>query len=144
MSAISEFMRADHRRCDATFSELENLAESGQHDALSDALAAFKKDFLEHFAMEEEIMFPAIEQKTGMSMGPTQVMRMEHEQMRHLMGRMEEALKQGNTEQFLGLSETFMILVQQHNMKEEQILYTMADNVLAAENVDIVERMKAI
>ena len=34
--------------------------------------------------------------------GPTQVMRMEHEQMRALINEAVDALKQGNTEDFLG------------------------------------------
>ena len=144
MSIISSYMRTDHRHCDESFSALENIVQGGDAEAIGQALEVFKKDFLTHFAMEEEVMFPEIEAKTGMTMGPTQVMRMEHEQMRHLIVRMEDALSRGDTEQFLGLSETFMILVQQHNMKEEQILYTMADHVLMAEGESVLERMKAL
>ncbi|MDX2322458.1 MAG: hemerythrin domain-containing protein, partial [Moritella sp.] len=57
--------------------------------------------------------------------GPTEVMRNEHEQMRRMMTQMVEAIASKDTERFFGLSETLMMLMQQHNMKEEQMLYPM-------------------
>jgi iron-sulfur cluster repair protein YtfE (RIC family) len=36
-----------------------------------------------------------------------------------------------------------MILLQQHNMKEEQMLYAMCDRVLAAQAGELVEKMRA-
>ena len=55
-------------------------------------------------------------------MGPTRMMRMEHEQMRQLFSELAEALENRDKDGYLGLSETLMILMQQHNMKEEQVL----------------------
>ena len=60
-----------------------------------------------------------------MTTGPTQVMRGEHQQMRALIDDINKALKAEDKDQFLGLSETLMILMQQHNMKEEMMLYPM-------------------
>jgi len=37
-----------------------------------------------------------------------------------------------------------MMLTQQHNMKEEQMLYTMADQRLGEEGEKIVEQMRAL
>jgi hemerythrin-like domain-containing protein len=67
-----------------------------------------------------------------MSSGPTQVMRMEHEQMRDLMQEMANAVAAGNQDSYLGLSETLNMLMQQHNLKEENMLYPMSDRVLGA------------
>jgi DUF438 domain-containing protein len=83
-----------------------------------------------HFAREEELLFPAFEAATGHTMGPTRVMRMEHDQMRGLFVSAAEALAAHDARRFLGVSESLMVLVQQHNMKEEQILYPMCDEVL--------------
>ena len=141
---ISTYMTADHRRCDEAFSELEKQVIEKRYDDLDALFGSFKKDFLDHFRMEEEVMFPDIEARTGMQGGPTQIMRMEHEQMRQVISQMEEDIKRGDYDHFLGLSETFMILVQQHNMKEEQILYNMADQVLGDVEEAVVERMKAL
>ena len=48
----------------------------------------FQDALLHHFAMEEEVMFPAFEARTGMTQGPTAVMRSEHRQMTDLLNRM--------------------------------------------------------
>jgi len=94
--------------------------------------------------MEEEALFPAFEARTGMTQGPTQMMRMEHVQMRELLDQMTDAVQRQNSDAFLGDCETLLIIMQQHNMKEEQMLYLMADQVLAGEAEDVVGRMRAV
>jgi len=97
-----------------------------------------------HFAMEEEVLFPAFDDRTGMAMGPTATMRMEHRQMTDLVSQMTDAVQQHDKNGFLGLSETLLMIMQQHNMKEEQMLYRMADQVLGSESDSIVGNMKKI
>jgi hemerythrin-like domain-containing protein len=94
--------------------------------------------------MGEKVMFPAFEQKTGMMGGPTAMMRMEHEQMRSVVSQMKKDLDEKNKKHFFGLSESLMMIIQQHNMKEEQMLYAMADNHLGASSAQVVEQMKAL
>ena len=51
--------------------------------------------------------------------------------MRSIVSEMNDAFSARDADTFLGLAETLMILTQQHNMKEEQILYPMSDQVLS-------------
>ncbi|MDH5682451.1 MAG: hemerythrin domain-containing protein, partial [Spirochaetota bacterium] len=90
---------------------------------------------------EEGILFPAFEEVGG-PMGPIMVMRQEHQQMRAVVEQMDAALKAENDGDFLGLSETFMVLTQQHNMKEEQILYPMMDSNLPGAEA-LLEELKS-
>jgi hemerythrin-like domain-containing protein len=71
-------------------------------------------------------------------------MRQEHVQMRSLMSQMCEAIDANNKDKFFGLSETLMILLQQHNMKEEQMLYPMAQQHLSADSDRIIELMDSL
>jgi hemerythrin-like domain-containing protein len=96
-----------------------------------------------HFAMEEAVLFPAFEARTGMSMGPTQVMRSEHEQMRGLIRDMAQALAGSDQDNYLGQSETLNMLMQQHNLKEENMLYPMSDQVLAPDRDQLIQSMQA-
>jgi len=137
-------MGNDHRECDEIFAETENAIVVGNWDAVNSELDKMSTVFLRHFKMEEEILFPEFESSTGMSCGPTQVMRMEHEQMRHMIQKLADAIKQQDKSSALGFCETFNILVQQHNSKEEMILYTMADNILANNADEIIVRMQEI
>lgn len=74
-------------------------------------------------------------------MGPTQMMRSEHSQMRQLFDDMATALAQQDKDECLGLAETLMMVMQQHNMKEEQMLYPMTEQVLAEDAAAVLDRI---
>lgn len=142
MSGITETMSADHKRCDTLFTEAEAAISESNWDEGIQKLSDFISSMNHHFKMEEEVMFPAFESKTGMTMGPTQVMRSEHEQMRELFADLEAAAKEEDADETLGLCETLLMIMQQHNSKEEQMLYRMADEMLSG--ADVVSDMQAI
>jgi hemerythrin-like domain-containing protein len=142
MTTIRSFMTDDHRRCDDLFAEAEQAIGKGNLEAAQAAFGHFRTAVLAHFASEEKTLFPSFEAKTGMSMGPTQVMRMEHEQMRALFNDAADALKAGDSEEYLGIADTLLIMMQQHNMKEENILYPMCDQHLSSELAPLLERLE--
>lgn len=133
MPQISQTLPAHHKHCDVLFSAAEEAAQRGQWQACNDAYERYAQAMLAHFAAEENILFPAFENATGMTGGPTQIMRMEHGQMRELLGQLKTAMHAKDAETFSGVAETLLILMQQHNMKEENILYPMCDQALSAQ-----------
>ncbi len=137
---ITSYMTDDHRQCDDAFVEFENIIQEKDWQSLESNWDNFSKLLLKHFDMEETILFPAFEAATGMTQGPTMVMRSEHQHMRNLMEQIGAALSSQNEEECLGISETLMIMIQQHNMKEEQMLYPMADQHVDTAN--IISQMK--
>lgn len=141
---ISHYLTNEHKECDNLFVIAEESVNEGAWDKASQEWNAFQKMTLAHFMKEEEILFPLFEEKTGMSCGPTEVMRMEHTQIRGIIEQMNYSMQEHNSERFLGLCETFMMLLQQHNMKEEQILYTMSDRALSHECTEIVSKMQEV
>ncbi len=140
MSTIKEYLSQDHSRCDELFANMED-AVADSIDSSKDAYEVFAEATERHFQMEERVMFLEFEQKTGMTQGPTEMMRQEHTQMRALLTEMGKAIDSKDKDKFFGNSETLMILMQQHNMKEEQMLYTMAQQHLSAESDRIVDMM---
>ncbi|MCW8839290.1 MAG: hemerythrin domain-containing protein [Thiovulaceae bacterium] len=143
MASIKEYLTNDHRRCDEIFASMEEAANESLADA-KELTQEFVDATERHFQMEERVMFAEFEQKTGMTQGPTAMMRQEHTQMRSLMQQMIDAIDANNKDKFFGLTETLMILLQQHNMKEEQMLYTMAQQHLSADADRIVDMMDSI
>ena len=143
MSTIKEYLTNDHRKCDEIFAAMEDKASKSLGSA-KEITAEFVADMEHHFQMEERVMFLEFEQKTGMTQGPTEMMRQEHAQMRALMQQLPEAIDANNKDKFFGLTETLMILLQQHNMKEEQMLYNMAQQHLSAESDRIVDMMDSL
>ena len=128
--SIKQFMAQDHRDCDLLFAKAENAASKDDWAAASQAFNAFIQAMERHLGIEEQVLFPAFEEETGVLTGPTEMMRMEHDQMRTLFAEMKDAMKQQNSDDYLGAAETLLIMMQQHNMKEEQILYNMMDQRL--------------
>ena len=144
MSTISQRMHDDHRRCDELFATAEESVNDGLWEPAVDAYTAFRDATLHHFAMEEEALFPAFEEASGNTMGPTQMMRHEHQQMRALMEQMAEGIERRDGEGYLGASETLLMMMQQHNLKEEQILYPMTEQVLGDGQSDVIARMERV
>jgi len=144
MSTILDFLGTDHRACDDFFAAAEVAVAQKNWDRARSLFDRFRMAMDRHLAMEEQVLFPAFEAKTGNSMGPTGVMRMEHEQMRALVNDMETAIASGNDASYLGLSETLNMFTQQHNLKEESMLYPMSDQVLADTREDIIRDMGSL
>ncbi len=144
MHTFSNYMGDDHQRCDELFAKAEAAVGSGDWEVAEEAHREFLAAMLHHFAMEEEALFPAFETASGNSMGPTSVMRHEHEQMRSLFDEMTQALAGKQVDEYLGAAETLLILMQQHNAKEEQILYPMTDRMLAPQHEALMEKMQAL
>ena len=141
---ISSYLTQDHRACDEEFANMENAVASEDWANATELFNKFAGDLEHHFDMEEKVMFPTFEQKTGMMGGPTQVMRMEHEQMRNVVSQLKDALELKDKNNFFGVSESLMMLMQQHNMKEEQMLYAMADAHLGGDSATVIEQMKEL
>ena len=144
MKTLLEYMQAHHGSCDQLYADGENFFLDEQIEEGLESIKSFLNEMERHFQMEETVLFPTFEEISGMYQGPTQVMRMEHQQMRNLLARMSEALSNGDREEILEVGETMMILMQQHNVKEEGILYPMADQHLASYREELIERMDAV
>jgi len=142
MTSIRTFMAEDHRHCDDLFAEAEQAVAKNDTAAALAAFDHFRDATLAHFETEEKTLFPTFEAKTGMTMGPTQVMRMEHVQMRGLLDEAAQALAAGDVDGYLGHAETLLIMMQQHNLKEENVLYPMCDQHLEAETPELLQRLE--
>ena len=131
-SGLAAFFEQDHRDCDARWVDVEELLDTQDVDAARPAWRKFDAGLRRHIAMEEEVMFPALESAASMGGGgPTAVMRIEHKQMIGLLDQIEAAIESGDAEQALDIGDTLLMLIQQHTIKEEGTLYPMAENLLA-------------
>ncbi len=133
MNALTTPLQQHHKHCDELFADAELAVAKSDWERARFLATGFRTELETHFRTEEEVLFPAFEAVTGMVGGPTQMMRREHAQMRDLMDQMAGALGAGSGDAFAGAAETLLIFMQQHNMKEENILYPMCDRSLMAQ-----------
>lgn len=142
MDTLSQLLGNHHKHCDELFARAESAVLGGRWPEAADGLAGFRAALTAHLAAEETLLFPALESATGTRIGPTQVMRLEHAQMRELVEQMGSAVDGRSANAFSDAAETLLVLMQQHNMKEEHILYPMCDDSLAAAVPDVLGRVR--
>ena len=131
-----------HRTCDHLWAQVETAVEKGDEGEIVSTTSQFVAKTQKHLQTEEEILFPMLGQVTGMgSSGPVGVMLAEHEQMKRLLNLVEEHGQKGNGEQVIDFGDTLLMLTQQHNVKEEQILYPMSEKVLASQWSELHARL---
>jgi len=142
---IAQYLTPEHRECDNIFARAESAVASGDFELGKEEFLKFADETLLHFKKEEDELFPAFEAATGSAQGPTMVMIHEHEQVRGLMGKMAQAIENQDKDAYLSLAESMMILLQQHNMKEEQMLYGMSDAIFdASKQEELVNKMDEV
>lgn len=125
MSMGTDLLVRQHRDCDNALARLEAAAREGNWARAAGAFALLEAALEGNFNAEEARLFPAFEQATGMAGGPTAVMRREHDAVRALVDNAREwlALHDGNA--LAAELDTLVVLLQQHNVKEENVLFPM-------------------
>lgn len=138
------FFTQDHRDCDELWAQVEAAVEAKNTELAKTLWVSFDKVLRAHLAMEEEILFPAFERATGMTGGPTAMMRMEHTQMRGVLDQMASDAATDDFESVADHGDTLLMLIQQHNMKEENMLYPMTEQHLAGEWSQLAEQIESM
>ena len=139
---ITEFLQTDHTRLDSLYNGFQEAIKAGNWEQATVSWNEFSHGLKRHIRIEEELLFPAFEEKTGMKdAGPTFVMKMEHTDIKELLDQIG-ALTQAQNER--GASDTAYRLTNtlvDHNMKEEHILYPESDSFLTeAERAALVKK----
>jgi len=128
--SVALYLSWDHDRLDAILQSVRARVEAGSWEAARREYAAFHDGLDRHIRLEEGILFPLFEERTGMTGGPTAVMREEHREIRGALGVMREALGRGDAALFHdGLGQLHSVLPD-HNVKEERMLYPTMDRIL--------------
>ena len=144
MRTIARYLDREHRLCDEQFELAEANVNSGNWEQADRQFSYFLDLFHRHLAKEEQVLFPRLERALGNAYGPTLVMRSEHNHMRHLLAQMQTALNRRSSAEFYDHSDMLRLLMQQHNQKEERILYPQAEQLLEADADAILISMDAM
>jgi iron-sulfur cluster repair protein YtfE (RIC family) len=141
MNTIASALGAHHAHCDGLLAAAEAKAKQGLWDEAAREFKCFRDEFEHHLRGEETVLFPAFESATGVQSGPTTVMRQEHERMRALLDQVGGALAAHDPDGLDGYTSTLLIMMQQHNLKEENVLYPMCDAALGERGQQLVSQL---
>ncbi len=141
---VGEALAWDHDRLEAldqrTFSRLAAGDAAGALATWSEFTVGLRR----HIRFEEELVFPAFEERLGLpsSAGPGALMRAEHREIEALIDAIGEGLAKGRP--VLPLRAELHHVLGDHNLKEEQVLYPATDRALRPEERDdLVARIQA-
>jgi hemerythrin-like domain-containing protein len=145
-----EALKEEHRAIEKIADVLMKIADkldSGEEVPLKDLLQTL--DFIRTFAdkchhgKEEGILFPKLEMKgIPREGGPLGVMLYEHEVGRAAVRRMGEAIdmlargEDRGAQQFSENAKIYAALIKDHILKEDDILYVMAESVLEEDEME--------
>ena len=140
-SVISDSFTQDHHRCDRLLAQTERGLAGGDWPSAAGSAAGLVAAMERHFALEEGVLFPELAQVFRVAEQPIEVMVAEHAQMRALFEDLHRAVETRDKAAALGVLETLHFLVQQHNYKEEGVLYPMADGALPVRGTEIAAQL---
>jgi hemerythrin-like domain-containing protein len=142
VDSVTTYLAADHDRLDAILAEVCQELDGGRAGVASVRFGDFHRGLRRHIRIEEELVFPFFDLRSGMSGGPTAVMREEHRTIEQALVRMDKALAAGDDEAFrAGVGDLRQVLGD-HNEREERVLYPMTDRMLSdGERAVFVQRL---
>ncbi len=145
MESITSYMELDHDLIDGFVARAVDAAEAGDLGTMQAEGGEFLRRLRRHIEMEEDVLFPAFEQRTGMvEAGPSRQMRVEHELMQPILARMQDALAAQDGGGWRQATRSLLEILQPHNVKEEQMMYPMLDDATGAEAAVLVAQVKAM
>lgn len=141
MDTICAYLKHDHQRCDDLFYQAETSVAQRNWKGAIDNFRKYQEVLRQHLRMEEKILLPAFEQTLVGGSEPVAMLRSEHKQINGIVTRMWEAIQRFDPADYVLHAETLTLLMQQHTLKEEEMLYPLLDRVLACKRNTIINAM---
>jgi regulator of cell morphogenesis and NO signaling len=127
---LTKALLGEHGVFYAQFAYLEQIVPAATSLAQVQAQAALLSAALEtHAGLENDLLFTALEAHLG-PMGPLAVMRMEHDEIEHILAQLAETTDLSQAQELL---QRLMQVAREHFAKEERVLFPLAEQHLGAQ-----------
>jgi len=141
--SVTSYLAWEHDRLDEVLRSVSAAVKNGRFDEATSGYARFESGLRRHLRLEEELIFPVFEARSGMVSGPTDVMRDEHRHVRQALDLMWHGLQGSDAGAYEDGLRFFESVLPDHNAKEEHILYPTLDSLLRpTERAALVSRLQ--
>ena len=142
-NTITKYFEADHDRLDSLLKEFQ-ITKNLDYKKAKEYFKEFRFGLQRHIIWEEDILFPLFEKKTGMTAGPTHVMKSEHEQIGEYLESIHKKVQKEDPNSNED-EQKLLFILSNHNIKEEDVLYPAIDKLISDdERKKVFEAMKNI
>lgn len=142
--SVTEYLSRDHVRLGLLIDRASTAMAEGRLAEARDGFRAFREALVRHLRLEDELVFPLFEVRTGLvGGGPTGVMHDEHRDIRGALERLDAALRSEDPAAFAQGQAFLHASLADHTAKEERVIYPMLDGLLSEqERRRFVERLE--
>jgi Uncharacterized conserved protein len=156
MNSATNILKEEHRIIERMLNVLDLVSRNIEKVDIKifEKIFDFIENFIDkcHHRKEETVLFPNLEirgiPKIG---GPIGVMLMEHEEAKEYVNKLKVAVANYYSgdkkakDQIIKYINEYVFLLRQHIMKEDNVLFPMADNLISEnENLEIIEKFEEI
>lgn len=142
MHTINDAFAHDHRRLELALESSVAHVHTGHWDTVADRFAVFRRGIELHIAIEEELLFPAVED--GAETPLTAILRKGHRDLGVFFDELADALEARDVDEYCRVASSMGGLLERHDKKEEEELYPAVQERLGASAVAaVVARLPA-
>lgn len=128
---VTTYLSWDHDRLEAILEAVSRGVEDRRMAEARETYRGFDDGLNRHIRIEEELLFPLFEARTGIADGPTAVMRSEHREIQKALDIMRDGLAREDGETFREGLRFLHSVLPDHNAKEEHVLYPTMDRLFS-------------
>ena len=143
LDSVTRYLSWDHDRLDGILGEATRRVEGGRVSEARFFFEAFDQGLRRHIHADETILFPLFESRTGGTHALTETLRREDRAIESELRRMRMALETGDVSEYGGGLANLHDLLGPHNTREEQVLYSAMDALVAdpTERNELLDRL---
>ncbi len=130
MKSAEHWLVHDHTRIEFLLGELADACETQNWQIMKRSLKELIKQLKYHMAQEEEVLFPAYDERTGPPHMPTLLLRKEHRDVIKILTELSSVLKVEDLAAAQKLLPELQTAMLQHHEKEEHVFLPMASHIL--------------
>ena len=141
--SVTRYLCWDHSRLARLLEQVKDQVAEGRLKEARELYRSYDAGVSRHLRVEQELVYPLFEARTGITPGPTETLRQEHEQVQHAVRMMREGLAVLDVQGFEAGVRYLDETLPAHNSKEEHVLYPTMDAMLTErERQTLSERLQ--
>jgi hemerythrin superfamily protein len=140
---LAQHLRADHARIDGLLTQLQHFLRVGALAEADRHFAALDETLSRHMAVEEELLFPAMQRMTEAVARAVPGLLAEHGELRTILPDLAETLAKQNVVASEALLPQLRRSLARHHEDEEQLVYPISDWALSPdEQKNLIKRLR--
>lgn len=144
MNRDANWLVHDHRKYDRALEDCEFAAEVEDWKTAVKLFKTFAEDLKLHMQMEDEVLYPLLEEESGDPKGELVLLGHEHDDLVRLLGDLIDVIKTKNFHHFEESLRPLRKVMIQHNDYEEMVFLSLGTESLLLRRDEIMSRLDAL